>query len=431
MLNKTNRYLSIRYLPVYLVFLSLILFATRTFSAATQSPIEISNLHKVTAIIFALLILAPYATLKRIFWVPEQKCYFVYILAGFVSTLLYSGWFLYSIWKLTEVFTAFLLSIYIMSCEQRSNHTVAADFYELIVKFLKFLVVMTLIGVFVNPHEAIRSPLSEESLRVYGAPLLPYALYGTIIQINSNSLGVIGAIILMICVVRILNGRRSINNYSWLMTSAAILLFAQSRTAWIGFLLSLSVVLTFSNIGRVKKVVFILAILATLAFFSTPFYQYLTRGYQIERMMTMSGRTIWWEIALGEFADADYVAQVIGLGFMTANRVILAEHLDAEGASTLHSDYIDAMISTGFLGLTMLVLAAVLLTCNILRATRRKADNGTAIELLGVWVILLVRTITGTTIASHNIFLLVFFAIVVYGATLRINHRGTFCEKAQ
>jgi len=150
---------------------------------------------------------------------------------------------------------------------------------------------------------------------------------------------------------------------------------------------------------------------------------YLTRGVDAERLATLSGRTIWWETAILEYGSAGVVEKLIGMGFATASRNILSDKLGAEGAATLHSDYIDALVSSGALGFVMILLIMFGL---LWKAYRHAVKSGDAIamEILGVVVILMVRSFSGTTVASHNVFLILLFSIAVYLRVFYQNHNS-------
>ena len=400
------------YLPILLIFISLVLFSTRDFSQAYQSAIDVTNVHKVAAVVIVTLLLTGYLVMRGIprGWSNIQKYYLGYIIIGIASSILYSQWILFSLWKILEVSAVFLLSLYVLSVGRR-DQTFPISFYELVLSFYKFLVLVTLLGVVFFPEEAIRSPLSDESLETYGTPLVPYQIFGVIIHINPNSLGTISAILLFVYIQRLLAGDHRIGNKVWAVAAGTLLIFSHSRTAWIGFLLSLSLALIFSPCIRKRtKFVLVSGMLILVASFSGFFIDYMTRGYDQQRLMQLSGRMVWWATAIDEYVNADLLGQTIGLGYMDANRFILADKLDSGGAATLHSDYIDALISTGFIGALMLIMAVSSLAWSTFKYFKR-SHNILSVEFLGITVILIIRSLTGTTVASHNLFLILFFSI--------------------
>ncbi len=306
-----------------------------------------------------------------------------------------------------------MLSLYVLTLS-KGTPLLSYKFYEICLLFLKFMLIVTAIGALIYPSEAIRSPLSEDSMAVYGTPLLPYQIFGTILQVNPNSLGAMSAILLFVYAHRFMLGNRSSGVVLWVLFSLTFLILSQSRTAFIGLFCALAVTLIVDpNQRRTTKsfLIFIFALFLTAS--ANVFVEYLTRGVDQERLATLSGRMIWWEVAIEEYLNADMLAKIIGMGFATASRTILDSKLDQGGAATLHSDYIDALVSTGMVGsMTLLIIMAVLLTEGYKYA--KNVRDPIAIEMLGIIIILLVRSFSGTTIATHNFFLILIFSIAVY-----------------
>src|SRR5690606_2880783 len=275
--------------------------------------------------------------------------------------------------------------------------------------FSRFILMVTLLGVIVLPSVAIRSPLSSESLAAYGTPIMPYQIFGSIIQVNPNTLGALAAVLLFVHGRRYIGGDRRPANTAWLLRSVVFLIFSQSRTAWAGLLIAFGAgIVTSRGVSAAKKILVATLILALAALLADPIYDYLSRGVGADRLLRLSGRVGWWEAALEHFSSADLLGKVIGLGFMTANREILVNEFDAGAAATLHSDFVDALISAGVIGFLTIILAVFITTWRAFGLLRR--DPGQLpLELFGVLLILGVRSFTGTTLASHNVFLVLFF----------------------
>jgi O-antigen ligase len=406
--------MSKRLLPIYLLLIGLLLFATRDFEAATRGPVDMGNLHKIVANLIAAIFLGAFFLLKGLpeKWTPTHKLYFVFLLSGLLSSILYSSNIGYSIWKLFEVSLAFAASLYVLKISE-NDPQIALRFYVLLLNFLRFLLLATVIGALVLPAEAIRSPISDESIASYGSPILPYQIYGAILMVNPNSLGAIAAILFVVHVVRLMEGQSAVENAVWIFIALTFLLFSQSRTALAGLCAATVAILFLSRrISFGIKLALGFTLFAALAAFSESILLYLTRGFDTERLASLSGRLLWWGAALDQYLAASPLEKLIGLGYMTANRQILADEFDAGGAASLHSDYIDALISCGLLGAITLLVAFSLLLFRAF-ALARSANNALPLELLGIAIICCVRSFSGTTVSIHNMFLLVFFSVVV------------------
>lgn len=277
---------------VLLVFSSLILLETRDFNQATAQLVDLTNVHKVIALPLAVIYFAGNFVLRGI---PKrlsqfQYGYFVYIALGFVSSIFYSQEILFSLWKLFEVSTVLLLSVFVSAtCLKRPISSF--EFYELCLLFLKFLLIVTAIGALLNPVDAFRSTLTDESMEIYGTPLVPYQIFGTLLKINPNSLGAVAAILIFVYVRRYIRGCRNFISLSWILFSTAFFILSQSRTAFAGLIFAFVITTLVDRKIKIYKKLFLGFLIAlVIVFFSGYFIQYLTRGYETERLLTLSGR---------------------------------------------------------------------------------------------------------------------------------------------
>ena len=425
---KFNRSQMRLLLPTMLVFTSLLIFQTRDFAETSSNPLSLSNAHKVIALSLVLIYLSIYLYRRPIVvnWSGFQLGYLVYILLGVTSSVAFSTNILFSLWKLCEIFAALLLSVYAFRLSKK-DVSLDVNLYSLSLYFMKFIILITVIGAIIYPSEAIRSPISEGMEAVYGTPILPYQIFGTIIQVNANSLGAMAAIFMFIYTIRILKGSRNAQSLFWLFVSVVIMLLSQSRTAFFGLLCAFAVSFFVEpRKSGLAKALLIGASVLVAVWQIDVIFGYLSRGMDVERLSTLSGRMVWWAAAIEEYLNADLIQKVIGLGFLTANREILATKLGYGDASSLHSDYIDSLVSTGFFGPIILLFIFVQL---LVKTFHRARLLGTRLsyEMLGIVVILLVRSFTGTTLAVYNIFLIVLLAVAVfvrrYGVTSVQNER--------
>lgn len=402
--------------PVYFILLTHFLFATRDYESAQANPITIASVNRIVGFIGAYLFLISHPTLRKIRNTPfMQTAYFFYILVAVISSLLFSQWRLYSIWKVMEVSAVFLTSVYIQQ-QVLKYPFVARQFYELLLNFFKFIIAAAILGILIYPAQAIRPVVGASTMTAFGIPVLPYQLSGTLFQVNANSLGGIAAVILFVTASRILNKRGTIQVFFWCFLSLIVMVLAQSRTAWLGLGMGVVVVLVITK-SLNKLVKFFTIILGGVAFglFSNAMYLYLTRGVSIEQLQGLSGRAGWWEIVFDAYLCSGIFEKLFGLGYMTASRAILSEQLD-QSISTLHSDFMDGLISSGILGVAALTASALSMLYYLFRI--RKVRHPAAPELIGIGVILFVRMFTGTTIATHNYFLPLFFAVGIYSHTI-------------
>jgi len=408
-----------RLLPAYFMLVSLLLLAKRDFGDAVESPLELSNIHKVLAIGTAILLVSAHFVMRGVprSWSSVQVAYLGYIGCAVMSSLLFSPWLLYSMWKVTEIFCVLVVSVYLLGIARRDSRS-AIDYYELCLDFFRFLLITVAIGVVLFPGDAIGPPVGEETVRALGEPFLPYRVTGVIVEVNPNSIGAMAAVLVFVSLVRIVFVRSRPMHWVWLVISGAFLVFAQSRTAWVGLIGALVVTVLFSRSLSWSKRVFGLVLLGAAAVvLSEIFYLYFTRGLPEDRLVGLTGRALWWEVAIREFLRAEPLRQILGLGYQTASRLSLEAELGWV-VTTLHSDYVDALLSTGVAGLLLLVMAVALLGRDLNRIRHRCTSQTFVTELIGVVIILVVRTVANTTIASHNLFLPLFFAVAICAALM-------------
>jgi O-antigen ligase len=401
--------------PVYLSFGSLLLFRIRSYTEAAEAQLDASSLHKVAAVILIFgyvgSVLLSRGLSRR--WPATIVFFSGYLFVGILS-LQRSEHLAYSGWKLAELGSVLLVALYVLRVS-RGDPVFATRAYRAWLGYLSLLLVSALVSAIVLPEEALRFPVSEETAQAYGDPLLPIQLWGVLVQINPNSLGAAAAILLFVQVMTWLEvpGERTLRRLVWICVVAGVLILAQSRTAWLGFAIALVVGLAGSPAIRRGTKAFAAAAAAVAVLAGATYVQaYVTRGASAEHLAKLSGRTEWWTVAIREVLNADALGQLLGLGFMSANRSLLANRLGTE-AATLHSDYIDALVSTGFVGVGLFIGAIAAFTWLVAALYRRRIRSPLRTQITGIACILGVRSVTGTTFAVHNHFILGYVLLAV------------------
>jgi O-antigen ligase len=105
---------------------------------------------------------------------------------------------------------------------------------------------------------------------------------------------------------------------------------------------------------------------------------------------TLDSRTIWWGLAINVWEEDP----LLGRGLLTATRFEVFEPLGLGNISTIHSTWVEALVGTGLVGISFLVLS---LLVTLKRATVEAfRKTGTVIPLL-LLLVLMVRSVTGAT----------------------------------
>lgn len=399
-------------MPVILLCISLLLFESRDYSTAQSSPVGLMNLHKVWGVLGA----AALATAYLMKWGVSRRigtpnfCLLILLLCALVSFLTSTQSTVIGGWKLIEWVSVFIVAVYMVTAIRRGK-VEASFFYGVLFRFLQLLSICIGLGLVFTPSAALTLTMGEASLDAYGPSVLPFQLNGVFPVINPNGVGAIASLLLFVYLLRWKTGRRGTPEALWILLAGSQLVMAQSRTALVAFACAY-VVITLLNPRRsvLRSALFIGVCLFLAIVFSGRVWLYLNRGLDVTSLAKLSGRVVWWETAFTTFAEASAFRQAFGLGFYDASRQILADQLDAGGASTLHSDYVDALISCGWVGLVVFVTGV----CSALRSAltfMRRRYSGMAFEYMGVLIILVVRSLTGPAMFSYGTLMLLFYTV--------------------
>lgn len=402
MIKRTKHDSMIRKL-IFLIFLSLFLFQTRSLSDAQDSSLGIANLHKVISVVLVFGLSLNYFFKCNIKSKPNNflKIYGLYLFTGLISSIFFSDWVGYSLWKLLELYSVFF-AVMLIHKLAFFNFSYLEYSFNLVIKYFKVLIIISLLGVLVVPNIAIRPP------SLYQDAYLPYQLFGSLIKINANSLGMISAILFFISIVDYFYYKKKRSVILWITISLVVMIFAQSRTS-VG---SLLVIMTFFGLITNKISRFSKLLISFIGFYVVyinlnSIILYLGRGYDIQHLEKLSGRLDWWLSAWETFIQSSVLEKIVGLGFAISNRVILRDIGHGE-AATLHSDHFDSLISTGFFGLLMIWLCFGMVIFKIFKNISIIKHNPLLIKLSGVFLLLFFRSFSGTSITFHNFFLVIF-----------------------
>ncbi|HLW60011.1 MAG TPA: O-antigen ligase family protein [bacterium] len=264
-------------------------------------------------------------------------------------------------------------------------------------------------GVFVWPSVALEPTRG----------LLGISISGVVPLIPPNTVGRMGAVLGIVAMIRLARptAHRGFYAVAFLL-SLASLIFAQSRGPLAGFLLALVVILIAMRRWRVSMAIAAAALIVLL----TPglrdaAQQFVLRGQDAELFQSLSGRTTWWNYAWDRFQEHP----LVGFGGFAGPRFTVLANIGESETSTLHNTWLEVLLSTGALGLALL-LAALVSVCTALWRFRALAlheaeTGGLWLEAVGVLIVLLVTSTFSTELIWHPA--LFFLAIVGYAQQLR------------
>jgi O-antigen ligase len=118
---------------------------------------------------------------------------------------------------------------------------------------------------------------------------------------------------------------------------------------------------------------------------------YLLRGETAESAAELSGRIYWWESALEVWKESP----IVGKGLLSGTRFEVLAEIGADGTSTIHSTWIEALVGTGVVGAALLVASLlVALRRSVAEGLRR---SGRIVPALLI-TLLVVRSLTASTL---------------------------------
>lgn len=402
-----NNFKRIRIL-IFLVFTSLFLFKTRDFDETSASLIDISNLHRILSLVILLFLSIQYNLTLRIVKNNNLvlKFYGIYIVTGFLSTVLFSDIILLSFWKLIEILSVSLAILYINKLCY-INFEYFEYVFRLMVNYLKLIIIVSLVGLIIFPNVALQPPSQ------YQEAFLPYMIYGSILRINPNTMGLIAALIFIYSFLDYSISKKKLTNGLWILILVFVMVFAQSRTTLLALSLVYLIYVFKSKIISNFFKIFTTTVVFVLIYFNVNLLtKYIGRGYEIDHLSKLSGRLDWWNYAYGVYLDSSLTERLVGLGFNTANRNLLSQ-LDAGTASSLHSDYIDSLISSGVIGFSMIIFCFLTVIFNIYKKRSLLKYDSLFVKLSLMTILMFTRSFSGTTISFHNFFLICFLVLSI------------------
>ena len=229
---------------------------------------------------------------------------------------------------------------------------------------------------------------------------LPLQLNGVFPVISSNGVGTIGAIVGIWSLAVLLcpkepPGRRRFVTGALAAAGFLTLLLAQYRTGYVATVLALLVLLTLRK--RALLAVAIASVAALAWIWGSAIIQralpFALRGQTSENAAQLTGRFTWWAAAIPVWKESP----LIGRGLLTATRFEVLNSLGFGSTSTIHNTWVEALVGTGVIGLTLLVASFLTL---FVRASREALNRQGRIVPLLLLVMIAVRSLTGSTIEA-------------------------------
>jgi O-antigen ligase len=249
-------------------------------------------------------------------------------------------------------------------------------------------------------------------------------LTGVVPDVNSNSVGELGAVIGVIAFCRLLvsSGTTAARAcYAFLLAIGIVTMcLAQGRSAIVGFILGTILALLFS--GRVAvgfSLASASAVLLSFESIRSAFSGFMRRGEAEDALYRLSDRMDWWSSAWSRIMQHPWA----GYGaFAGARFLVMAENKIDAG---IHSDWVEILVGTGLLGFVIAVLAVLATWWQLVKCARDSfltpLERQLAIEAIAVLGVESVRSIFTTDLFWHPP--IIFFACVGYAEFLRLRRK--------
>ncbi len=366
-------------------------FRLRFAKSVIENPLDKAAMFRVLLVSFigALLLLA-FASqrevrLNRILGGPI-KWLFIFSVICILSTF-WSCFPLWTLYRSVEYFIGvFLVSFIICNLKTEKEFKLFLDWS---VFLYGLLLLSVLFGLIWNPSMALR----------HGIGLLGVQIEGVFPKIAANGVGQISALIALISLVRFLLYSRDHKFYFLVFVVSVItLIFSQSRSPLVGFLLGVVLILFLSR--KIKWFLFSISIVSIMVFIGLMhiFMDFFIRGQSADLFWSLSGRVPAWKVAFSVFKENP----VLGYGAYAAGRFLVSlKH--GYLMSSLHSDWVETLIGTGILGVTFLFISLLTVWLTILKASslRSLLCRQLRLETLSILTLLTFRSVFSVPLIWH------------------------------
>ncbi len=352
-------------------------------------------------------------SLGRRFFMPRTKVFFfylIYIALCFLSAF-YSPEPWQTLWKSFELFVVFLLGIQLY--QNSENPLLRGSRLANAMMYLVFgICLMSLVGGMLAPDRAWQH---EDVL----GSLVP-SMSGVVPMVHPNTLGQFAGIVALVGFYRLMMKDMACFVGDMLITIIGIvtLVLAYSRTALIGFVFICIVLMILrKRVDLFLMVVSIGTIIACL--FSDSLFSWLARGQDWEFFLSLSGRTLMWEVALLSFWENP----MLGHGYFVGHKYV---ELNQGFLATTDNTYIETMVNLGVVGLVLIVFLAVAMLCQAVRSLREYRNMPWHFRLSSITIFVfvsftIIRSVTASSFQVLN-YNLVFF--ILAGVVLALTDRG-------
>jgi O-antigen ligase len=375
-------------LPALLILLSDIVLRQRDAQSLASNPLDTAGLYRVgclglAALLATLALTSPHGEGKERITTRPFRLYCLYVCVVFIGAPLSVNLPL-TAFRGVELLIGLLV---VTGAYRRAGQEAGQRLLSLFYWFQVLFVLAIWLGALIVPGSAF----------VHVDSPFPIQLHGVFPLISANSTGLLGATIGLWSLARLISpqDRGAAERGTLVVLTVmgfATLALAQYRTGYIATAAGLLVLLTLRAKAHAFWVIMVGLLVAVLwsgkiAEIASPIWQ---RGENEAVLSNLSGRIGYWQNAVTVWETSP----LFGRGLLTASRFEVLAESGATYTSTIHGTWVEALVGTGLIGLSLLA-ASFLLT--LFRALKESLRPGGLIVPLLLLTIFAVRSITGVS----------------------------------
>jgi O-antigen ligase len=382
--------------PVLLLLISTLVFRIRSAYELAYNPLDPSAQFRVICVALALM-LGGLALISRPYAHPSNgrltsrpvRLYLLYVFVVFLGAPMSLSLSL-TAYRGIELITGVIVFV---GARRIVGDEAAERIGALLYWFTVGLVMSIWISVILAPDRALFHPIDTP---------IPWTIEGVYPLIAANGVGSLGVLLFFWSIARSraqAAGPNIHRRVSYVLAALGLvtLFIAQYRTGYAALVVGLLVYL-FIGKKHVLATLLLLTVIGVVAANPSAIWADVEplalRGQSVERASSLSGRTEFWRAAIPVWEESP----LIGRGLLTGTRFEVLAPLGMTETSAIHSTWVEALVGTGLIGLSLLSLS---LLVTLRRALVRALRMGDLVPVL-LLTVLTVRTITGNTFETFS-----------------------------